>query len=133
MSFLDALPRQIASAIGADLRPGSLYVNADGGTDNYGNSIRGEETAHPIRGIVESFSAYLGRSGNSQGAITSEASVERGDMAFLFLLHGVPVDPTPGDQISIDGPRGKGIRYRIITVAEIDPARAHCVVQAREM
>lgn len=133
MSFLDALPGQIMAGLGSDLRLGTLHVFEDGGTDDYGNPIKGAETVHPIRGIIESFSVYIGRSGNSQGAITSEASVERGDMAILFLLDGVVVDPSPNDQVSISGPRGQGVRYRVITVAEIDPARAHCVVQAREV
>jgi len=129
MSFLDDIPQTMFDALKADLRPGELIRADKSAKDRYGNPTRGVETRHEIVGIVESYEAAAARIRVIRQG--SEAAREEQDVAIFFLLHGVPIDPEGGDHITITGPRGQGVVYRIIGIMDIDPARAGATVHVR--
>lgn len=129
MSFLDDIPEIMNEAFKNDLRPGKLTRAAQDTTDRYGNPIGGLPVDHPIIGIVESYEAAASRIRVTRQG--SEASREDEDVGIYFLLHGVPIDPETGDHVSLEGPRGQGVVYRIVGVMDIDPARAGATVHAR--
>lgn len=129
MSFLDDLPGWLSDALSGELYASRLWRAVPGAPmqDAWGQDIPGPEqiVSFPLSGIIDRNRAAL----VSKGA--DAATIQERDVMGLFLLHGVPIVPAPEDEFAVSGPVGKGERFRIVALLEMDPARAHCVVQGR--
>lgn len=113
MSFLDAIPAEIAEALGAELRAGTLKIatltsDGEGGfTTVYAD--------HAIKGLrVEYELDYRVRTG-----------IPATDVQIIVLREGVTAAPSTDSRITIQGGT-----YSVIAVAT-DPADATFTLQAR--
>ncbi len=127
MSFLDKIAPALHKGLGGHMRAGTIW-RADSQTaerDAFNRPKPGAPLSFPCVGIVErNRSALVGKG-------VEAATIQDRDVWALFLLHNLPIDPQTEDEFAVSGPVGEGERFRIVAVLEMDPARAHCVVQGR--
>jgi hypothetical protein len=113
MSFLDAIPAEIAEALGGDLRDGTLQTGTL--TSDGEGGFTTVYVDHPIKGLrVEYELDYRVRTG-----------IPATDVQIIVLRHGVDIEPGTDHQIAIGGRT-----YSIIAVST-DPADATWTLQAR--
>jgi hypothetical protein len=113
MSFLDTIPAEIAEALGAELRDGTLKIGTL--TSDGEGGFTTVYVDHPVKGLrVEYELEYRVRTG-----------IPATDVQIIVLREGVTAAPSTDSLITI-----QGATYSIISIAT-DPADATWTLQAR--
>lgn len=116
MSLLDDLKADVSTALGGELRSGTLYRETPGGDDGYGNQLPGTWTPHAFEGLRGSFDAVTA---GLSGIPRTAAKIE-------ILASSCAIAPLRMDKISIEG------AWWIVTEIEVDPAGAWFICQCAD-